>query len=101
MSARERHRRMVNPPAARDDVLSHGMSLIAAPVLFGLLGSWLDGLLGTGPVLLVVLAAFGVACSFGSAYYRYEYRMAKHDEGKPWNRRSERASGQQRSGVAT
>jgi hypothetical protein len=88
---------MINPPDARSDVLSHGMSLIAAPVLFGLFGSWLDGRLGTGPVLLIVLGAFGAACSFGSAYYRYEYRMAKHDEGKPWNRPSERTSDRQPS----
>jgi hypothetical protein len=84
---------MVNPPDARSDVLAHGMAMIAAPVCFGLFGSWLDGRLGTSPVFLLALAAFGVVCSFASAYYRYEYRMARHDEGKPWARGSNRAPG--------
>jgi hypothetical protein len=90
---------MVNPPDARADVLSHGLAMIVAPVSFGLFGSWLDGRFETGPVLLLVLAAFGVACSFASAYYRYEYRMARHDEGKPWARRAQQVSDQRPTGV--
>ena len=31
-----------------------------------------------------LLATLGVIGSFASAYYRYEARMAQHDEGKPW-----------------
>ena len=34
-----------------------------------------------------LLATLGVIGSFASAYYRYEARMAEHDEGKPWTRR--------------
>jgi hypothetical protein len=35
-----------------------------------------------------VLVTFGVVGAFASAYYRYEARMAQHDEGKPWTRRA-------------
>jgi len=74
-------------PSAEDDAISLAMSLVAVPVVFGLLGWWLDNLLGTGPVLLMALAALGVACSFAGAYYRYEHKIARHDAGKPWARK--------------
>jgi positive regulator of sigma E activity len=73
-------------PSAENDALSHGMAMVAVPVLFGFLGYLLDGQLGTGWIFVVLFAAFGVTCSFGSAYYRYERRIAEHDEGKPWTR---------------
>lgn len=61
--------------------------MVIVPVLFGLLGSWIDGRIGTHPLFLLALGAFGAACSFVSAYYRYEARMSRHDQGKPWTRR--------------
>jgi hypothetical protein len=73
-------------PTAENDALSHGMAMVAVPVAFGLLGWVVDGWLGTGWVLTVLFAAFGVACSFGSAWWRYERRIAQHDDGKPWSR---------------
>jgi hypothetical protein len=73
-------------PSADQDALAHGMAMVAVPLLFGLFGSFLDGLAGTGPILVIALAGFGVACSFASAYYRYERRIADHDAGKPWAR---------------
>ena len=84
MSARRR--RVVAYPTYENDAFAHAMAMVAVPVLFGLLGAWLDGLTGTRPLLLLVLGGFGVACSFASAYYRYERRIARHDEGKPWAR---------------
>jgi F0F1-type ATP synthase assembly protein I len=75
-------------PSADDDAISLAMAMVALPVALGLLGWWLDSLLGTGPILLIALAAFGVACSFASAWYRYERRIAQHDAGKPWSRPS-------------
>ena len=80
-------------PTAENDALSHGMALVAVPVLFGFLGYLLDGQVGTGWVFAALFAAFGVACSFGSAYWRYERRIAKHDEGKPWARARARTDG--------
>ena len=79
-------------PSADDDAISLAMAMVALPVVLGLLGWWIDGLLGTGPVLLVLMAGFGVACSFASAWYRYERRIAEHDEGKPWARSARKAA---------
>ena len=61
--------------------------MITAPVVFGLLGWLLDKQTHTGPLFLLLLATFGVAGSFASAYYRYTQRVADHDIGKPWTRR--------------
>ena len=78
---------MLKPPPPGSDVISHGLAIITVPVLLGLLGSFVDGRLGTGPVFLIGLAAFGLAGAFLSAYYRYERRIAVHEAGKPWTRR--------------
>jgi hypothetical protein len=87
VSAR-RHR--VAYPTYENDALAHGIALVAVPVLLGLLGAWLDGFAGTRPILLLAFAAFGVAGSFASAYYRYEAKIARNDEGKPWARKAAR-----------
>jgi MFS family permease len=84
VSLRVRRRRSI--PNASDDAFSYAVAMVIVPVLFGLLGSWIDGRLGTHPLFLLALGAFGVACSFASAYYRYEARISHHDEGKPWTR---------------
>ncbi len=87
MSVRQRQRPMFIPPP-QGDALSHGLAMITAPVVFGLLGWLLDSRVGTGPLFLLIFAIFGVAASFASAYYRYEQRIANHDAGKPWTRRT-------------
>ncbi|HUV10538.1 MAG TPA: AtpZ/AtpI family protein [Acidimicrobiia bacterium] len=79
-------RRFRGVPTADDDAISLAMSLVAVPTVLGVLGWWLDGLTGTGPALLLAFAAFGVACSFAGAYYRYESKIARHETGKPWTR---------------
>lgn len=79
-------------PSADDDAISLAMAMVALPVVLGLLGWWIDGLLGTGPAFLIALASFGVVSSFASAWYRYERRIAEHDEGKPWARSPRKAA---------
>jgi F0F1-type ATP synthase assembly protein I len=78
--------RPLRVPAASADPLSHGLAMIAAPVVFGLIGALIDSGIGTGPAFLIALAAFGVACSFASAYYRYSWRIDQESAGKPWTR---------------
>ncbi len=76
-------------PAAgsNNDAFSHAVSMVAVPVLLGVLGAWIDARGHTRPLFLILLGALGVVGSFVSAYYRYEERMARHDAGKPWTRR--------------
>jgi F0F1-type ATP synthase assembly protein I len=64
------------------------MAMVAAPVTFGLLGALVDSQTDTGPLFLILFAFFGVAGSFASAFYRYDSRIARQNEGKPWTRRS-------------
>jgi hypothetical protein len=59
-------------------------------VLFGLLGAWIDSLVGVAPAFLLVFGAMGAVGAFTSAYYRYEARMAEHDADKPWTRQAAR-----------
>jgi hypothetical protein len=66
--------------------------MVAVPAVFGLAGWWIDGWLATGPIFLIALAAFGVACSFASVWYRYDRKMAEHDAGKPWARNSRKGT---------
>jgi len=67
------------------------VALVAFPALLGLLGSWIDARTDTRPLFLLVLLGLGVIGAFASAFYRYEARMARHDEGKPWMRRHTKA----------
>jgi F0F1-type ATP synthase assembly protein I len=68
------------------DGLTQALTLVVAPVLFGLLGAFVDSLLGTGRLFLLVLGFVGVLASCVTAYYEYEARISRHDEGKPWAR---------------
>ena len=68
------------------DALTQALTLVVAPVLFGLLGAFVDSLLGTSPLFLLVLGLTGVLATCVTAYFEYEARIARHDEGKPWAR---------------
>jgi hypothetical protein len=82
----DRHRRLA-VPSADNDALSHAVALVVAPLVMGLIGLWIDHLVGTGWIFATVFAAFGALGSVASLYYRYESRIAQLDEGKPWNRK--------------
>jgi hypothetical protein len=81
-------RSMTNTPPAYNDGLSQAITLVVAPLLFGLLGAWIDAALGTGRIFTIGLAVFGLVGVALSTYYRYLDRSAKLDEGKPWTRRA-------------
>jgi F0F1-type ATP synthase assembly protein I len=70
------------------DGLTQALSLVVGPVLFGLFGAFLDGKLGTAPLFLLIFGLFGVIAACVTAYYEYRERIARHDEGKPWARRT-------------
>ena len=68
------------------DALTQALSLVVGPLLFGLLGAFLDSRFGTRPLFLLVLGLFGVLAAVTTAYFEYRARVARHDEGKPWAR---------------
>jgi F0F1-type ATP synthase assembly protein I len=70
------------------DGLTQALTLVVGPVLFGLLGAFIDSKLGTSPAFLLVFGFFGVLAACVTAYYEYRDRMARIDEGKPWARRT-------------
>jgi F0F1-type ATP synthase assembly protein I len=69
------------------DGLAQAIEFVAAPVLFALLGLWLDARYGTAPVLVAVLAGFALIGVCLRTIYAYKSRVAADEEGKPWTRR--------------
>lgn len=57
-----------------------GWEMAAAPVLFGLGGWFVDGWLGTTPIVTVVGAIVGLGGSVTNQYYRYNARMSALEE---------------------
>ena len=56
----------------------------ATPFLFGLIGHYLDGRLGTGPWLTMFLVVFAVAGLSVRMYYGYVAAMEEHEAAAPW-----------------
>jgi F0F1-type ATP synthase assembly protein I len=75
-----------------DDGWQQAIELTVAPVLFVLLGVWLDAKLGTRPLWTISLVLFAGAASVATAYVRFQARAAKQDAGKPWTRRASKDS---------
>lgn len=68
------------------DGMAQAFELVVTPLLFALLGVWIDGRLGTEPAFTVGLLVFALIGATVSAYFRYQARMAEHERGKPWAR---------------
>ena len=66
------------------NALSQAVELVAAPLLFALLGWFLDNHFGTGPVLAIVLGLLGVVGVAARSYYWYRAAIEREEEGKPW-----------------
>ena len=54
------------------------------PLLFVLLGLWIDGRVGTRPLFTVVLGLLAVIGLGVRAYYTYKAQIERDEEGKPW-----------------
>ena len=70
------------------DALAQAFEFAVIPVLFALLGLWLDARLGTRPLITVLLLAFGVIGVVAKALYAYKDKVETEEEGKPWTRRA-------------
>jgi F0F1-type ATP synthase assembly protein I len=68
------------------DGLTQALTLVVGPVMFGLLGALVDRWLDTAPLFLIAFGLFGVLAAVVTAYYEYQGRIERHDEGKPWAR---------------
>ena len=66
------------------DGLSQAVEMAVTPVLFALIGVFLDRRLGTGPLLAVGLAIFAMVGNFVKAYYVYQFKLKQEEERRPW-----------------
>ena len=57
------------------------------PVLFGLIGHFLDSRLGVGPWLTIALVVFAIAGLAVRAYYGYVAAMDAQEANAPWARK--------------
>lgn len=79
--------RRARPSVGYNDGLTQALTFVVAPLLLGLIGFGIDRWLGTRPVFMLALGCLGVAGTFVTAFYEYQARCARDDEGKPWSRR--------------
>lgn len=68
------------------DGFTIAVEFVVVPLIFALIGYWLDGRFGTAPVLVVALGALGFIGVLVRTYYAYMARSAFEEEGKPWTR---------------
>lgn len=57
---------------------SGSYELVLSPVIFGLLGWWVDGLLGTRPLVTVIAAVFALVAAGTKIYLEYTESMRRH-----------------------
>jgi hypothetical protein len=68
------------------NALAQAVEFAGTPLIFFLVGLWLDHRFGTAPVFeitLFIVALIGVSTS---AYYRYKAAMDEAEKDKPWKR---------------
>ena len=68
------------------NALAQAVEFAGTPLIFFLVGLWLDHRLGTGHVFSIVLFLVALTGVSVSAYYRYKAAMDAEAEGKPWKR---------------
>jgi F0F1-type ATP synthase assembly protein I len=69
------------------DALAQAFEFAVVPILFALLGLWLDHRFDSGPLWVVVCSAFGITGVCVKTIYAYKAKVEKEEEGKPWTRR--------------
>lgn len=65
---------------------ARGLEIALTPIVFGGIGWFLDGQLGTDPWLAISFGTFAVAGVFTKLKLGYDRAMAVEEEGKPWTR---------------
>lgn len=70
------------------DGLASAVEMAVTPIIFTLIGLWIDGRLGTTPVFAVALALFAMIGSFVKAYYVYVYKSQQEEAKRKWPQRT-------------
>ena len=68
------------------NALTQAAEFVVAPLLFALVGHFLDTRFDTGPVLAIAFGLLGLFGVAARAYYGYRASMDREEEGKPWTR---------------
>lgn len=69
------------------DALAQAFEFAVTPILFALLGLWLDSRYGTGHLWVVLLSILGITGVCVRTIYAYKAKVERDEEGKPWTRR--------------
>lgn len=70
------------------DGLSQALEMSVTPVLFALLGLFLDRRVGTVPLFAVGFFLFAMVGLFVKAYYVYRFKSEQEEEARSWTRPS-------------
>jgi F0F1-type ATP synthase assembly protein I len=65
------------------DAMSRGFELAATTAIFGALGWWIDGRVGTRPAVMIVLVVLAVIGQFVKLWYAYDADMRRHESELP------------------
>jgi F0F1-type ATP synthase assembly protein I len=65
------------------NALATAFELAAIPVLFALLGLWVDSLFGTRPVCMLALTIFAIVGLGARSYYQYKAKMEAEEARRP------------------
>jgi F0F1-type ATP synthase assembly protein I len=69
------------------NALATAFEMAAIPVLFALLGLWLDSRFGTRPVCMLTLTVLAIVGLGARSYYQYKAKMEAEEARRPtWKR---------------
>jgi hypothetical protein len=71
------------------DGLSQAVEMSVTPVLFALLGLFLDRRVGTVPLFAVGFSIFAMVGVFVKAYYVYRFKSEQEEEARRWGKPSQ------------
>ena len=68
------------------DGLTQALEMSVTPVLFSLLGLFLDRRVGTVPLFAVGFSVFAMVGVFVKAYYVYRFKSEQEEEARSWGK---------------
>jgi F0F1-type ATP synthase assembly protein I len=66
------------------DGLSQAVEMAVTPVLFALIGLFIDDRVGTTAIFALAFAIFAMVANFVKAYYVYLYKSQQQEDKQPW-----------------